>query len=240
MFSGTGRFRAPFAAEGPRLSGVGGAHPSFAPAGIGAAFDVPRLGEANGCCCTSARSITRRRCGSNGRRSAHHEGGYTPFASTSPTHCDAETRRRPSWSGPKTIRTIWRSRAASRTGSWSRTRSGIRGRRASGRPSGWSACRRRASATSAGRRTWRAGRSASRRGSPATPRDELRLARAAAAPATRSSPTTPTRSSPARCTAASPSPIRASTTSATSCCGARESPTLIEADDRAARTSAAS
>ena len=49
----------------------------------------------------------------------------------------------------------------------------------------------------------------------------LRLSRHAHAAAARCSPTTPTRSSPARCTAASRCRIRASTTPATSCCGAR-------------------
>jgi hypothetical protein len=69
--------------------------------------------------------------------------------------------------GPRrtTTRTTSRSRAASRTGSSSRTRSGTRGPRASGRPSGSSACRRRTSATCAGPPTWSAGRSGSTRSS---------------------------------------------------------------------------
>ena len=49
------------------------------------------------------------------------------------------------------------------------------------------------------------------------------------APTGSCSPTTPTRWSPARCTAGSRSPIPASTTSATSCSGAREADHLIEA-----------
>ena len=50
--------------------------------------------------------------------------------------CRRQDRRR-SWCAPRTIPPIWPSRAASRTGSSSRTRSGIRARPASGRRCGW-------------------------------------------------------------------------------------------------------
>ena len=118
-------------------------------------------------------------------------------------------------------RTTWPSRAASRTGSSSRTRSGTRAPPASGRPCGSSACPRPTSASSAGRRSverlrdrLRGAHRRRRR------RDDLRSSvklRARRPPARRRHATA---SSPARSTAASPCPTPASTTSATSCCGA--------------------
>ena len=48
--------------------------------------------KANGCCCTSARSITKRRCGSSGLPVGHHVGGYTPFTiDLTPCALGAET-----------------------------------------------------------------------------------------------------------------------------------------------------
>ena len=89
-----------------------------------------------------------------------------------------------------------------------------------------------ASARCAGRRTSSAGRSASRRASTATRRDGP--ARSRVQPARRRARCSPTtryaRRSAARCTAASRSPTPASTTTATSCSGARTRPTLIDAE----------
>ena len=78
---------------------------------------------------------------------------------------------------PRTIRTTWRSRAASRTGSSSRTPSGIRAPPASGRRCGSRACRAPTSQTLRWTPTSSAARSPSsalhRR---ARPRDDLRIA----------------------------------------------------------------
>ena len=69
------------------------------------------------------------------------------------------TGRWRSWCAPTTTRWTWPSRAASRTGSSSRTRSGIRAPPASGRRCGWRSSRRRASSRCAGRPASTAGRS---------------------------------------------------------------------------------
>ena len=105
--------------------------------------------------CTSARSTTRPGSGSTATWRSTHEGGHTPFSA------DITGAARPvgpadgdrAWS--RTTRTTSPSRAASRTGSSSRTRSGIRARPASGRRSGWSASAAPTSTRSAGRRTSR-------------------------------------------------------------------------------------
>ena len=84
---------------------------------------------------------------------ATHEGGHTPFSA------DITSALRDSGAQTVTVRVRGRSarsrpsRAASRTGSSSRTRSGIRAPPASGRRCGWSACRAPISTRSAGRRT---------------------------------------------------------------------------------------
>ena len=93
-----------------------------------------------------------------------HDGGYTPFTVDITPCCSRRRGPSRSSSAPRTTRTTWPSRAASRTGSSSRTRSGIRAPPASGRRSGW----RRVPATWIGTdpldaRTSSAGRSASRR-----------------------------------------------------------------------------
>ena len=69
---------------------------------------------------------------------------HAVHVSISPTLVHGDTMPKSSC-GPKTTRTISRSRAANRIGSWSRIPSGIRARPASGRRSGWRRCRRRAS-----------------------------------------------------------------------------------------------
>ena len=119
-----------------------------------------------------------------------HEGGYTPFT-FDVTRSSAPAASSRSSCAPTTTRRISPSRAASRTGSSSRTRSGIRGRPASGRRSGW----RRVPATSLERdpldaATSSAGKSAFEAGSTASARDGLRLAVTLTAGGTNCSPTT--------------------------------------------------
>ena len=104
---------------------------------------------------------------------ASHEGGYTPFT------VDITSLARGSEFEiivlAETIRTISRSRAANRIGSSSRTPSGTRGRRASGRRCGSRTCPTRGSAASPTRRIWRDGRSVSKSGSRAMRTDRLTL-----------------------------------------------------------------
>ena len=180
---------------------------------------------ASACCCTSARSITPPRSGSTAHLVAEHEGGYTPFYRRHHGFPGSEARAAdPWWCAPRTIPPTSPSRAASRTGSSSRTPSGIRAPPASGRPSGWSACPPPASAACAGRPTWSAGRSASRRWLDGERRDDLRLNVKLLRRRHACWPTTPTRWSPARSTGASRFPTPASTTTATSCSGAPPRP----------------
>ena len=84
------------------------------------------------------------------------------------------------------------------------------------------------STRSAGRRTSSAGRSASRRASAATRRDDLRRRRDARGTASGCSRDDRYRVVDGEVDRRSRSPTRASTTSATSCSGARSAPTLIE------------
>ena len=184
----------------------------------------------NASCCTSAPSITARTVWVNGQLAGRARGRI---------HAVHVRHHRPrSDEGRATTIVVRaeddpptsRSRAASRTGSSSRTRSGIRGRPASGRRSGSKRCRRPGSTGCAGRPTSSAGRSASRRWVHGARRERTAARRQAHVRRRCCSPTTPMRSSPARCTGASRCPIRASTTTATSCSGARQSPTLIDAE----------
>ncbi len=62
----------------------------------------------------------------NGQLAATHEGGHTPFSADITSMLDPSGRQTRDGDGASTTRTTSPSRAASRTGSWSRTRSGIR------------------------------------------------------------------------------------------------------------------
>ena len=127
------------------------------------------------CCCTSALSTTAPQSGSTDTSSARTRAATRRSPSTSPS---AVAGRRPAEvvvGRRRRSRPISRSRAASRTGCSTRTRSGIRARPASGRRCGSSACPRRGSNGSAGRRTSSAGRSAASVWCGGRQRDGLRL-----------------------------------------------------------------
>ena len=111
------------------------------------------------------------------------------------------------------------SRAANRTGNSIRTPSGIRAPPGSGRPSGWSECPPPTSEYlrwTPNVERWEIGFEAWLGGER---REGLRL-NVRLPPTRRCWRTTPTRSWPARCTGASRSRTRASTITATNCCGA--------------------
>ena len=148
----------PFAPEAPRAaSATPASFGVLVPAALRGA--AARAGRAAGCS-TSARSTTSATVWVNGGYAATR--GRLHAVQRRHHRAAATARRTRSSSAPKTIRPISRSRAASRTGSSSRIRSGIRARPASGRPCGWSACRAtRIGDARDGRRTSRAGRSAS-------------------------------------------------------------------------------
>ena len=109
--------------------------------------------------CASAPSTTRPGSGSTATSPPTHEGGHTPFSADITAMLDPSGRQTRDGAWRSTTRTTSPSRAASRTGSWSRTRSGTRARPASGRRCGSSASAAPTSTRSAGRRTSRATRS---------------------------------------------------------------------------------
>ena len=215
-----------------------------AAAGTGAQFERARARRpASGCCCTSAPSTTRAtRLGQRPARRASTRAATRRSPSTSPTSLDgdggadassvradddphdlAKPRGKQDWQLEP--HSIWYPRT---TGIWQTV---------------WLETRARApgSTSCAGRRTSSAGRSASRRCDRRRRRattcgSRCSSARGDAAARRRHA----TRWSPARCTAASRCPIPASTTTATSCSGAPQRPTLIDAELRAAAASAAS
>ena len=180
---------------------------------------------ASGCCCTSAPSTISAKVWVNGAVAAEHEGGYTPFAADITDYLGdgAADRRR---AGLRRSRRSFQAARQAGLAASSRTPSGIPAPPASGRRSGWRACRETCASTrSAGRPTWSAGRSASRPGWTAKRRDGSAARREAVRRATAAGRRQLRAWSPTRCTAASRCPTRASTITATSCCGARRRPT---------------
>ena len=101
--------------------------------------------------CTSARSITAPRSGSTARLAVEHDGGYTPFCvdiTELLNPAQSADRRRPR--ERRSGRSVQAARQAG-LATAARTPSGIPGRPASGRPSGWSGSPPPTSAACAGR-----------------------------------------------------------------------------------------